>query len=183
MRLFSCTGAIALLTIASPNAWGGEPTISVTPIQTDRGEVMQVRASIRISATPNAVWAVVSDCARAPDIIPHLESCRIAERDPRGRWDIREHVINPPLWPKLRTIVRNDFDPPRRLSFRLLSGDMKVSDGAWTLRGDGVETVLSYDAQVAPTFAAPQFIIARSIKSDFPKMLKEIDRASRGQSR
>lgn len=164
-------------------AFAGEPSITVSPVQTHKGEAMHVRASMRIGAKPDAVWAVVSNCQRAPTIIPYLESCRVSERDPRGRWDIREHVINPPLLPKMRTLVRNDFDPPRKLTFRLLSGDMKVSDGAWTLRPEGHDTILSYDAIVAPSFSAPQFLVSRSIKTDFPKMLREIDRASRDRDR
>jgi len=183
MRFIRYTSSVAIILIAASPAAGMEPSISVAPVQSDKGEVMQVRASIRISAAPEAVWAVISDCVGAPRIILHLESCRISERDPRGRWDVREHVINPPLLPKMRTTVRNEFEPPRRLSFRLLSGDMKASDGAWTLRTDGKDTILSYDALVAPNFSAPQFLIARSIRTDFPKMLKEIDRASRQEPR
>ena len=139
---------------------------------------MHVRASIHISAPPSAVWAVLSDCSRAPQLIPHLESCRIVERDPRGRWDVREHVINPPLLPKMRTLVRNEFAPARRLGFSLISGDMKASDGAWTLKTEGNGTLLSYDAHFAPNFSAPQFLVARSISTDFPKMLRAIAVAS-----
>lgn len=80
----------------------------------------------------------------------------------------------------MRIIVRNDFMPAKRLTFRLVSGDLKASDGAWTLERRGGRTLLSYDALVAPKFAAPQFLVTRSIKSDFPQMLRAIDRASRG---
>jgi hypothetical protein len=174
--------SILVLSAFSP-AFGAEPSIAVSPVLTDKGEAMHVRASIRIAAKPESVWTVVSNCQLAPKIIPHLESCRVSERDARGRWDIREHVINPPLLPKMRTVVRNDFDAPRKLSFRLLSGDMKVSDGAWTLQPEGGGTLLLYDAIVAPGFSAPQFLVTRSIKTDFPKMLREIERASLQQSR
>lgn len=173
---------VLVLISASP-ALSGEPAVSVTPVRTEKGEVMHVKASIRIKASPQAVWAVLSDCARAPQLIPHLESCRIIERDPRGRWDVREHVINPPLLPKMRTLVRNEFLHSRQLAFRLVSGDMKASDGAWTLRLEGDETILSYDAHVAPNFAAPQFLVANSISNDFPKMLRAIGQASSSMGR
>ena len=175
---------LPLLTLLSPSSMASaqiaEPAIAVTPATTDKGEVTHVRASIRISAPPASVWATITDCARAPRIIPHLESCRLVERDPRGRWDVREHVINPPLLPKMRTVIRNDFTPSKRLAFRLLSGDMKASDGAWTLKADKGGTILSYDAFVAPNFAAPQFLVSRSISNDFPRMLRAIAKASQG---
>lgn len=173
-----CVLALLVVAISVSTAMGAEPSISVTPIRTDKGDVMHVRASIRISAPPVAVWAVLSDCGRAPQLIPHLESCRIVERDPRGRWDVREHVINAPFLPKMRTLVRNEFTPAQRLGFSLVSGDMKASDGAWTLKTEGAGTVLSYDAHVAPSFSAPQFLIAKSISTDFPKMLRAIAQAS-----
>jgi uncharacterized membrane protein len=168
--------------VSLASAQVAEPSIVVTPATTDKGEVTHVRASIRINAPPANVWATITDCARAPRIIPHLESCRLIERDPAGRWDVREHVINPPLLPKMRTIVRNEFTPSKRLSFRLLSGDMKTSDGAWTLQPDKGGTILSYDAFVAPNFAAPQFLVSRSISNDFPRMLRAIAKASQDPS-
>lgn len=175
IRLTACTMAAAA--VWSP-AFGAEPAIDVSPAKTEKGDVMRVRASIRIEATPDVVWSVLIDCAGAPRVIPHLESCRVVERDKAGRWDMREHVINPPLLPKMRMIVRNDFTAPRRLAFRLVSGDMKASDGEWTLAPEGKHTLLSYDALVAPSFAAPQFLVSRSISIDFPQMLRAIERAS-----
>lgn len=179
-RFIFLTGLV--LTSASPTM-SNDLAISVTPIRTEKGDVVHVKASIRIKASPETVWEILSDCARAPQLIPHLQSCRIVERDPRGRWDIREHVINPPLLPTMRTLVRNEFITSKRLSFRLLSGDMKVSDGAWTLRPEGPETILNYDAHIAPHFAAPQFLVANSISNDFPRMLRAIAKASSSAGR
>lgn len=172
--------AVQLAAVAFPGALAAEPFVEVTPAMTEKGEVMRVRASIQIDASPASVWAVLSDCGLAPAIIPHLESCRILERGGAGRWDVREHVINPPLLPKMRIVVRNDFVAARSLTFRLVSGDMKASDGAWMLARRGGQTLLSYDAHVAPNFTAPQFLVTRSIRNDFPQMLRAIDRASRG---
>jgi hypothetical protein len=60
---------------------------------------------------------------------------------------------------------------------------MKASDGAWTLESDGPATILSYDAHVAPNFAAPQFLVANSINADFPRMLRAIGQASANSMR
>lgn len=167
----------------SSRTMSSDPVISVTPVRTEKGVVTHVRASIRINASPQAVWEILSDCGRAPQLIPHLESCRIVARDPHGRWDVREHIINPPILPKMRTLVRNEFIHSKQLSFRLMSGDMRASDGAWTLRPEGTETILSYDAHVAPKLAVPQFMVANSISNEFPRMLRAISEASSNANR
>lgn len=147
------------------------------------GGAVRIRAHIQIEAPPAAVWSVLVACDTAPKVIPHLESCKMQERDPAGRWDIRNHVINPPLLPRMRTTVRNDFTPFKRLEFKLISGDMRRSDGFWNLTPSGNGTKLSYDAVIEPSFAAPQFIVARSIQSDFPLLLSNIQRYSLERSR
>jgi hypothetical protein len=74
--------------------------------------------------------------------------------------------------------VRNDFTQHRRLAFKLQSGDMRISDGAWVLKLVNGRTRLSYEAIIAPKSSAPQFIISRAIAQDFPAMLRAIQRAS-----
>ena len=160
------------------NAASIEPFVEIFPVSTPGGAATRVKAVIEIEANPAAVWAVITDCARAPKVIPHLESCRIVEKGPSGSWDVREHIINPPFLPRIRTLVRNDFTQHRRLAFKLQSGDMRISDGAWLLKLVNGRTRLSYEALIAPKYAAPQFIISRAIAQDFPAMLRAIQRAS-----
>jgi len=160
------------------NAASTEPFVEIFPVSTPDGAATRVKAVIEIDANPAAVWAVITDCAGAPKVIPHLESCRIVEKDSSGSWDVREHIINPPFLPRIRTLVRNDFTQRRRLAFKLQSGDMRISDGAWVLNLVNGRTHLSYEAIIAPKSAAPQFIISRAIAQDFPAMLRAIQRAS-----
>jgi carbon monoxide dehydrogenase subunit G len=165
-------------TAAGPGAAypGGAPVVQVSA--DDKADASRIRASIDIAAPPAAVWGVLIDCARAPQIIPNLESCKVIRHDPGGRWDVREHVINPSMLPRLRTVVRNTFEVGQRLSFKRISGDMRVSQGEWRLEPSGKGTRLSYDALIAPDFFVPQFMIAQAVQQDFPIMLRAIERAS-----
>ena len=159
-------------------AGGSAPVVQV---KTDEAaNAAHIRASIDIAASPAIVWAVLTDCARMPSIIPNLESCRVTQNG-GGRWDVQEHVINwSVLFPKLRTVMRNTYDTGRRLMFKRVSGDMRVSEGEWRLEpvSNATATRLSYNAKVAPDFPVPQFMIEQAINTDMPNVLRAIRKAS-----
>jgi carbon monoxide dehydrogenase subunit G len=158
-------------------ARAGEPVVHVKT--DDAANAASIRASINIAATPAAVWAVLTDCPRMPKIIPNLESCKVLETG--GKWDLQEHVINwSVLFPKLRTVMRNSYDAGRRLAFKRVSGDMRISEGEWRLEpaANGTATRLTYNATFAPDFPVPQFMIEQAINTDMPNVLRAIREAS-----
>ena len=169
----------ALLAAGALRAMAGEPSVNV---ETDQNtSAAHVRASIDIAAPPLTVWSVITDCARAPHIIPNLESCHIVKHDPAGRWDIREHVITwAAIMPKLHTVVRTSYDVGRRMFFKRVAGDMRVSQGEWRLDplANAHATRLSYNALVAPNFPVPEFIVEHTVHQDLPNLLRAIERAS-----
>lgn len=176
---FSTLLAAALLAAAPLPTRAAEPVIHVAMDETVNAA--RVHASIDIDAPPAIVWAVISDCARAPSVIPNLESCRILQHDAAGHWDIREHVINwALLMPKLRTVVRTSYEGNRRLMFKRVGGDMRVSEGEWRVEplGNARATRLTYDALVAPSFPVPDFMIEHTVREDFPNVLRAIERVS-----
>jgi carbon monoxide dehydrogenase subunit G len=183
MRMAYCARYCRLLLIGTAilaaRAAHAASTNPVIQVDTDeKTEAAHIRASIDIAAPPLVVWGVLIDCARATQIIPHLESCRILKSDPAGHWDVREHIINPSFLPRLRTVVRNTFEAGRRLLFKRVEGDMRISEGEWRIAPSAKGTRLSYDALVAPSFPVPQFVIEQAVQQDFPQMLRAIERAS-----
>jgi len=175
--LTCCLLAAAGVGVSTARPALGDPVVQVET--DDKANAAHIRAAIDIAAAPLVVWNVLTDCARMPQIFPNLESCRIVEKDPAGRWDVRENVIDwAVLMPKLRTVVRNTFDVGRRLMFKRVSGDMRVSDGAWTLERHANGTRLSYNALVAPDFPVPQFMVEQAVHSDMPNLLRAIQKAS-----
>jgi hypothetical protein len=167
----------ALYVAATCLARAGQPNVHVDTDETK--QAAHVRASIDIAAPPPVVWAVITDCARQPQIMPNLESCRILKHDPGGRWDIREHIINwSALLPKLRTVVRTSYDGIHRMLFKRVDGDMRISEGEWRIEPIGRGSRLYYTALVAPKMAVPQFMVEHSINTDLPNVLHAIERAS-----
>jgi ribosome-associated toxin RatA of RatAB toxin-antitoxin module len=167
-----------LLLLAAGAAFAGEPSVQIS--RDAEKDAMRVRGSIDIAAPPAVVFAVINDCDRAPRLVPNLESCRIVESDPKGHWDSRESILNVFLLPRIRTVSRNEFDPPRRLQFHRTSGNMRISEGEWRLEplSGGKATRLRYEAFFAPEFTVPNFLIEQAASRDFPGWLRGIERES-----
>lgn len=181
--------ALALLLIASP-AWAWEPGPQVLS-SLARGAYVEVRpdpdgasglirAVEEIAAPPEIVWSLLTDCALAPRLAPGLKSCRILERDPAGRWDVREQISRPGLMPRFRSVVRSDFEAPRRLRFRRTDGDLKVLEGEWRLtpvRG-GRATRVVYESRAASPYAVPGSLARLVIRRDVTLAMAALKRES-----
>lgn len=153
----------------------GEPAVEV---RIDPAiEAARVHAAIDIAQPPDRVWTVMTDCARMLHFVPGLESCRVVEADPQGRWDVREHKLN---WawfmPNIRTVFRADYERPRTIKFRRVAGDLKRSDGEWQLvaRDGGRGTRLIYRAIIAADIPAPDFIVVAAMRKDMTTVLAQL---------
>lgn len=153
------------------------PSVSVRAEDGDHGGV--VRASFDIDAPPQTVWSVLTDCAHAQDMVPNLVSCRVLERDPAGRWDVREHIAKAWFTPRLRNVIRTEFDPPHGLSYHRVAGDWARSEGRWTLTPtDGGEaTHLDYEGHMALNMSVPSWVVREATRRELPEALRALRRA------
>jgi carbon monoxide dehydrogenase subunit G len=176
MRALALSALIFTLP-AGGMARASEPTLTIA--RDERG-AMVVHAAIDIAAPPATVWAVITDCGRAPSYVPNMDSCRIAQRDPTGRWQLRRTVMNVTLLPRIRTLSRLAFEPKRRMSFTKAGGDMRIAEGEWRLEplAKGRATRLTYYSALALNFFVPQFLLDQAARRDFPALMKAIERES-----
>src|SRR4051812_32671967 len=86
----------------------GKPFVDVKPGGDDASGL--ILGAIDITAPIETVWSVVTDCALAPKMATNLKSCRVVDRDPAGRWEVREQVSRGGLIPSVRSVFRSDFD-------------------------------------------------------------------------
>lgn len=180
--------ALALLqpfSLAAQSGWAQEPdvqrrlaagevivqTVPTADPSRPRGEI---RAAVRIHASPEAVWSVMTDCQQTPSFVPDLKSCRRIDGAPDGRWEDIEHEVRYSwLLPSVRYILRAEYDRPHRIDFRRVSGDLKEESGAWLLTrtADGSATVVEYQVYVDPGFWIPQVLVTHSLRKDLPAAL------------
>jgi uncharacterized protein YndB with AHSA1/START domain len=121
----------------------------------------RIRAAEDVAAPPDQVWKVLVDCDLAPRLARDLKSCRILDRAPQGRWDVREHVSRAMLFfPQVRSVFRSDYDPPHGFTFRRTAGDLEVFEGAWRLLplDGGRRTRVIYESRATAPFAVPAAI-------------------------
>ena len=154
----------------------GRPYAEVTP--DPDGSSGRIRAAIDIAAPPETIWSVMTDCDLAPKMVANLKSCRILERDPQGRWDIREQISRMTFLPSVRSVFREDFEPPRRMTFHRVGGDLKVLEGEWLLTPRGGQTQVTYEARVAAPFSVPGWIARLALRHDVPMALLALRRES-----
>jgi ribosome-associated toxin RatA of RatAB toxin-antitoxin module len=143
------------------------------------GAAGRLRAVEEVSAPPDQVFAVMTDCALAPHMVANLKSCRILERDPAGRWDVREHVSRPMLFfPSVRSIFRSEYDPPRGFSYRQTGGDLKVLEGDWRLTplDGGTRTRVVYEGRAALPFAIPRAMARAVLRQQVAQALAALRR-------
>ncbi len=154
----------------------GEPIVQVSeaPGPIDG----QVDAVIDIPAPASAIYSTLTECANAPEVFPTLKSCRVIETGPRRAWDVREHKMA--SWagflPDLSTVFRSEYEADRRITFRLVSGDVEHLDGEWRLEplDGGTATRVTYRARVGFDLLIPGFLVRQSLTSDVPKFLGAI---------
>jgi ribosome-associated toxin RatA of RatAB toxin-antitoxin module len=167
---------VSILALGFSKGVSAQTPISLTV--REEGAAWRIEAETTMNASQRQIWSVLTNCARARDFIPHFEICRVVERDPSGRWDLRENITNPPFLPRIRTMVRSDYRSPHGFTYKLVSGDLKRSEGSWELIPQMVGTRVQYKAVFEPLVSAPSFLMMSAIKSDLSDMFSKLERLS-----
>jgi ribosome-associated toxin RatA of RatAB toxin-antitoxin module len=107
-------------------------------------------ASGEVDATVTRCWEVVEDFSRAPEWQQGVQAVTVVERDDQGRPLICDVVIDA-KFREVRCRVRCDYDPPRRMSFTRIAGEIGTLAGSWELQESGADRTRStYTLAVDP---------------------------------
>jgi len=137
--------------------------------------VLQTSATLRVHARRQTVWALLTSCTTALELVPGLKECRVLTTAPDGSWQLIWQVIDYSWYvPKLTYVLRDTYDYPRRIFIERDSGDLRTLKGSWYLEGDGEFTVLRYSLEVTPGFWVPRWLARIALKHDLPKMMRTL---------
>ena len=131
------------------------------------------RQSIDIDATPEVVFAVITDYEAYPDILAEMESARIRSRT--GNTVEADFTIN--LIKRVSYTLALRETPPLRLEWETLKGPFKTNTGSWTLerRANGF-TRAHYEVEVKVGVFVPKSISNRVVGRTLPALLESFKR-------
>ena len=188
---FRAIGVILALllppTARAEAAWIQDPTVQqqladrqvAVRVEFDDQSRIHVRAAVRINASPESIWHVLTDCDHAASFIPGVKRCHRLTMAPDDSWVIVEQEAKYSwLMPTVKCVIRADYKRPRRIEFKRLSGDLKQEEGVWMLEpantgaadpaSDPVTTVV-YELFVDPGFWIPRVLLRHSLRSELPE--------------
>jgi ribosome-associated toxin RatA of RatAB toxin-antitoxin module len=89
-------------------------------------------STAEIDAPIGRVWELVADVESAPSWQGGLKAVHALERDDEGRATLCESESDGKVR-TIKTTVRFSYDPPTRLSWAQVKGELKSLDGNWSL--------------------------------------------------
>jgi hypothetical protein len=132
-------------------------------------------AIVRIHATRETVWSLITSCPESLRMVPGLEICDVQETAPDQSWQKIRHVMNYSWYvPKVTYVIRATYDRPSKVSIERISGDLRILRGSWELQSDGDYTIAHYAVDLAPGFWVPNWIVRMVLRKDLPKMLRAL---------
>jgi ribosome-associated toxin RatA of RatAB toxin-antitoxin module len=132
-----------------------------------------IDAAIRIDASAQTVWKLLTQCQYASIYIPGLRHCRVIDSAPDGSWAVVEHDIKySALAPMVHSVFRADYQQLQRIDFHRVSGDFKSEVGMWLLQPSADHSVtIEYRVSIQPGFWVPRSMVQRSLKRQLPAAL------------
>ena len=133
-------------------------------------------ASVRIHASREVIWPLITSCAEALRLVPGLVACNVLETAPDRSWQRIRQVLDYSWFvPRLAYEIRASyFQPPSRVSIERVSGDLLTLRGSWVLQSDGDYTIANYTIDLAPGFWVPQWLVRAALRHDLPKMVRAL---------
>jgi ribosome-associated toxin RatA of RatAB toxin-antitoxin module len=136
-----------------------------------------VQAAVRIAAAPDAVFAVMTDCADAPRWVPRLEACRVLATDTTGTLQTIAHRVDYGWFlPRFEYVFEQRQESRRRITFVHVSGDLDENRGVWALEdaADGRSTIVTYSVRSRPKFHVPARLYERGVTAEIPALLRAL---------
>jgi len=123
------------------------------------GSVVQVRSSIKAPAAVELCYAVLADFDRLAEFIPGMESSRIvsAPGEPLLLRQVGSTTAGLSSFTFDVTLAVT-LEPPHRITFRRVAGNLEQMAGSWQVSGDAGHCVVHYEAVLEPSFWVPPLI-------------------------
>jgi ribosome-associated toxin RatA of RatAB toxin-antitoxin module len=151
--------------------------VSVRRVEQDGMHLYEVDSTGVVSASPAAVWKILTAYERMDEFVPDMESSRVLSRN--GNETIIEqfgtaHFLF--VTRGIHLVVRATETPMSAIDIALISGDMKHYEAHWELVPipETGGTRIVYSGKMVPDFYVPGFLGAKLIRNDIERMMSAV---------
>ena len=148
---------------------------------TREGRLLHVQATLGADAPTTLCYAVLADFDKLEAFVPGLISSDIvsAPGQPIVLHQVGEASAGPFDYTLDVTLAVHE-DPPRRIDFDRLEGNLRQMKGSWTVAGNGTHCEIAYRADIEPAFWVPPLIgpmlMRNRVETQLEGVLEEIHR-------
>lgn len=164
---------------------GSDADITVQVVY--NGDVIHIDVVVPVRATPEEVWAVITDYDNAARFISNLKSSKVLSRN-GPTWTVSQEMVARfgPFSTEINTVRELQLTPHELVRSRMLSGNMKRADAITRLVSDGPFTRIIMHSESIPDFWLPAFMsrgfIEDQTREQFVNLRKEVLRRSKPSS-
>merc|ERR1719183_2211152 len=137
---------------------------------------------VLIDASPEDIWAVITDYDRLPEVVPNILSNAVTRNGATGRVTIQQESL---ISTRLNLITSMNLEAVEdrdrwEMTLRRLSGHGFLEFvGKYQLTPRAGGTYLSYSVELVPCPIFPLPLVERKIRKEVPKMLAAVSDAAR----
>jgi coenzyme Q-binding protein COQ10 len=131
--------------------------------------------SIIINVPPEKFWSLITDFKVYPEFLSEIRKVTTSDAG-GGKTDVSYTIeLTLPVLNVTKTInytLRFTPEPPKRLSWSLVKGDMKENRGSWVLQGEGDgKTKATYTLEIGVGLLIPKVVTTVLAEQQLPSML------------
>jgi ribosome-associated toxin RatA of RatAB toxin-antitoxin module len=137
-----------------------------------------VSAKIHIPEPPDKVWKTVSDPSKLMSREEKVKQMKLVSSQGNVK-DVEFTVLMSRLLPAFTYTLRHQVSGNNTLNFHRLTGSFKDIQGSWKVvpADGGKSSVLIYNLSIDPGPLVPQNILLPAVKSDLPRMMRNVKAA------
>lgn len=163
----------ATLISAAFHASAAETSVSLTRLP---DKTYEVSGFFTVDASTTVVWGVLTDYEKIPSFVSAMRLSRVQENRRDGSLLVAQRAVGELFFlSKTMRILLEVRRSPEFLRFTDVGHqDFRTYDGEWEVRPLSVGARVNYHLLVEPGFAAPAFIMSRTLKRGARDLLDQV---------
>jgi len=168
--LIATSGALLLNSVSAALAPDTDPDADIDVRASKDGEIVVVDVDLKVTATQDEVWNVLTDYDHMADFVANLESSSVIARtgntlDVMQKGTAHYGLLSFPF----QSVRRVVLTPRREIRSVIMSGEMTGSEIVTRIAADGTTTQVSVRSRYVPTIWIPPVVGTSVIASETRK--------------